>query len=60
MPFQCRLLANICKNYRESEEDITKMFVEAYKQTKTSEGPSDRKGRYLRYLCELTKFSVLK
>ena len=31
MPFQCRLLATICKNYKESEEDITKMFVEAYK-----------------------------
>ncbi|CAD8157548.1 unnamed protein product [Paramecium octaurelia] len=59
IPYQCRLFATLCKHYKEFEEEVIKSFLEQYKQIKPNDH-LERKQRYLRYLCELTKFKILK
>ncbi|CAD8121515.1 unnamed protein product [Paramecium sonneborni] len=59
IPYQCRLFATLCKHYKEFEEEVIKSFLEQYRQIKSSDY-IERKSRYLRYLCELTKFKILK
>ncbi|CAD8075713.1 unnamed protein product [Paramecium primaurelia] len=59
IPYQCRLFATLCKHYKEFEEEVIKSFLEQYKQIKSNDH-QERKQRYLRYLCELTKFKILK